>query len=184
MKKLLTIVDMQNDFVIPGMALPVPGADKIILPTNEFLAAAKFDKTIATFDTHYKKSYAKSDEAKMFPLHCVYGTKGWRLAINAADAIPVLKGKFSVWEKPGKMEAALAGFMPENTDVFVLGVASDFCVRYAIDGFLKRGYNVTIISDLCRGIENQIDAVANDFNNEKLKIANSAYVMKNLFHVK
>ncbi|MDE6250892.1 MAG: isochorismatase family protein [Alphaproteobacteria bacterium] len=170
MKKLLHIVDMQNDFVLPTGKLSVAGANAIIAPTNEFLARNRFDKVIATFDTHYAKTYGKSAESQQFPIHCVYGTRGWRLAINMPQFDTVRKGKFSVWDNPKNIERALQGFMPNDTDVFVIGVASDFCVRYAIDGYLKRGYHVTVISDLCRGIVNQIDAVAKDFANKQLQI--------------
>ncbi|MDR2934185.1 MAG: isochorismatase family protein [Rickettsiales bacterium] len=168
--KLLHIVDMQNDFVLANGKLAVAGSDALIKPANDFLQNSKFDKTIATFDTHYKNSYVKSDEGKQFPVHCVYGTKGWKLAIKIPQYTPVLKGKFSVWDNPKDIESVLNGFAPENTDIFVFGVASDFCVRYAIDGYLKRGYNVTIISDLCRGIVNQIDDVAKDFRNKNLQM--------------
>lgn len=169
-KRILHIVDMQNDFVLPNGKLSVPGADAIIKPTNEFLASNRFDKIIATFDTHYAKSYWHSAESKQFPIHCVYGTHGWKLAINVPDFTAVRKGRFSVWDSPRKIERQLDGFSPDNTDVFVIGVASDFCVRYAVDGYLKRGYRVVVISDLCRGIVNQIDAVAKDFNNKQLQI--------------
>lgn len=170
MKKLLHIVDMQNDFVLPAGKLSVAGADAIIKPTNEFLAQNQFDKVIATFDTHYAKTYRKSAESQQFPIHCVYGTHGWRLAINVPQFDAVCKGQFSVWDNPKNIERALRGFAPNDTDVFVIGVASDFCVRYAIDGYLRRGYRVTVISDLCRGIVNQIDAVAKDFANKQLQI--------------
>ena len=172
-KKLLHIVDMQNDFVMPRGRLAVDGADSLVAPANEFLASEKFDKIIATFDTHYNKSYAHSAEAKLFPAHCIYGTRGWELAINPGRYTRVLKNQFDVWGAPRAINQAIAGFTPNNTDVYVMGVASDYCVKYAITGYLTRGYNVIVLQDLCRGIERQIDDVVAEFKNAKIKMINT-----------
>ncbi len=167
-KKLLHIVDMQNDFVRKDGKLSVAGADALIRPANEFLRCAKFDKIVATLDTHFNRSYADSAEAKIFQKHCIYGTKGWQLAINVPEYQPLTKGVFDIWAAPGALEKVLCEFAPENTHVYLFGVASDYCVRYAIDGYLRHGYDVTVITDLCRGIETQIDDVVAEFNNTKL----------------
>ena len=167
-KKLLHIVDMQNDFVMANGKLPVAGAESLIEPANEFLRNAKFDKIIATFDTHYGSTYHKTEEAEMFPSHCLYGTNGWNLAIDVdvKNYEKVLKTEFDVWAYPPKaIQKALNGFSPENTDVYIMGVASDFCVKYAVLGYMHRGYPVTIIKDLCRGINTQIETVFKNYKN-------------------
>ena len=174
MKKLLHIVDMQNDFVMANGKLPVAGAESLIEPANEFLRNVKFDTTIATFDTHYRETYKKTEESKLFPPHCLYGTKGWDLAIHLDKFKKVLKHQFDVWEKPNSMQKALTGFDPKSTDVYVMGVASDFCVKYAIVGYLQRGYSVVVLQDLCRGINKQIDDVVKEFNNKNIKLITSA----------
>lgn len=172
-RKLLHIVDMQNDFMMADGQLAVAGADTLIAPANKFLARAQFDKVIATYDTHYRASYAKTAEAKLFPPHCVYGTRGWDLAIKPGKYARVLKNQFDVWAAPRAISRAIAGFTPDNTDVYVMGVASDYCVKYAIAGYLARGYNVVVLGDLCRGIERQIDDVITEFKNTKIKIINT-----------
>lgn len=173
-KKLLHIVDMQNDFVMANGKLPVAGAESLIEPANEFLRNVKFDKTIATFDTHCHATYNNTFESKLFPQHCIYGTKGWALAIHLDKFKKVLKHQFDVWEKPNSMQKALTGFDPKSTDVYVMGVASDFCVKYAIVGYLQRGYSVVVLQDLCRGINKQIDDVVKEFNNKNIKLITSA----------
>jgi len=45
-------------------------------------------------------------------------------------------------------------------EVVVIGVAADFCVRWAVEGLIARGFRVTIPAELTRGIARQIDAVA------------------------
>jgi len=179
MKKLLHIVDMQNDFVMANGKLPVTGAESLIKPVNEFLNSVDFDTTIATFDTHYRETYKKTEESKLFPPHCLYGTKGWELAVDVRGNFlhpchKVLKNQFDVWEKPNSMQKALTGFDPKSTDVYVMGVASDFCVKYAIVGYLQRGYSVFVLQDLCRGINKQIDDVVKEFNNKNIKLITSA----------
>lgn len=173
--RLLHIVDMQNDFVMPDGKLYVPGAESLIEPANEFLDSVEFDETIATFDTHYRETYNKTEESKMFPPHCLYGTKGWQLAVQIHDNLlcKVLKNQFDVWEQPDKIEKFLCGLGPKYTHVYIMGVASDFCVKYAIKGYLDRGYYVTVLKDLCCGINKQIDEVVKEFNTPKLKFITS-----------
>lgn len=182
-KKLLHIVDMQNDFVLANGKLPVTGAESLIEPVNEFLRNVKFDKTIATFDTHYRATYNNTSEAKDFPPHCLYGTKGWELAVDVRGSFlhpchKVLKNQFDVWEQPDKIERFLCGLGPKYTHVYVIGVASDFCVKYAIKGYLDRGYHVTVVQDLCRGINKQIDDIVSEFNTTKLKLITSKQMKK------
>ena len=163
-KKLLHIVDMQNDFVMANGKLPVVGAESLIEPANEFLRNVKFDKTIATFDTHYRATYNNTSEAKDFPPHCLYGTNGWKLAIRLDKYDRVLKNVYDVWADQRAIQKALTGFDPNSTDVYVMGVASDFCVKYAIWGYLCKGYSVTVVQDLCRGINQEIDQVVKLFD--------------------
>ncbi|MDL2295943.1 isochorismatase family protein [Lachnospiraceae bacterium OttesenSCG-928-E19] len=169
-KTLLHIVDPQNTFMQKFGILYVNGADKIIEPTNKFISVAKFDKYIVTMDTHYRKTYTKTLESKLFKLHADYGTRDWKLAINmTVPYTRVLKGQFDVWAKPKKMEMALREHTSQNTQIAICGVASDYCVRDAINGYLMRGYNVAVISDLCQGIGRQIDQVVNEEFGEYVK---------------
>lgn len=181
--RLLHIVDMQNDFVLPDGKLYVPGAESLIEPANEFLRNVKFDKTIATFDTHYAETYKETEESKIFPSHCLYRTHGWKLSVRPRNTwvYPcdnVLKNQFDVWAQPEKIEKSLIGFRAKYTHVYIMGVASDFCVKYAIMGYLQRGYNVTVLQDLCRGINKQIDEVVAEFNTTKLKLITSKQMKK------
>lgn len=64
------------------------------------------------------------------------------------------------------------------THVYVIGVTSDFCVKYAIKGYLDRGYHVTVVQDLCRGINKQIDDIVSEFNTTKLKLITSKQMKK------
>ena len=93
----------------------------------------------------------------------------------AIPAWRIEKGVFDMWAEPGlAIEDARAAERPTIerehffadlkgggvTEVTVIGVAADYCVRWAVDGLLARGFVVTVPAGLTRGIERQIDAVA------------------------
>ena len=177
-KTLLHIVDMQNDFVQENGALSVPGAAELIAPANQFLGATHFDRVVATMDSHVMPEYATSAEGKLFPPHCLVNQWGWQPAINIPNAIFVNKGQFDVWATPRAMDGALSYMTPRHTDVFIMGVASDYCVKFAIAGYLARGFQVTVIDDLCRGIDRQMTDVVTEFSGQKIKLQNWKNVQK------
>lgn len=210
----LDLVDLQVDFMQRDGALSVSPphclecAEEIITPLNKFLAALP-DKSLADvlvkFDTHIADEYRQSDEGKLFPPHCLWGTKGWDLAVDLGtlpDRIPTFmmaKNVFDMWGRvstgvdpqqisfkgnekamhdhlyrairltagvdPAQQLAratasdarARDAFMEarqigKGSVVMVAGVASDWCVRYAIEGYIERGATVLVLDDLTRGI--------------------------------
>lgn len=178
-RNILHIVDMQYDFVASDGKLAVPGAYDLIRPANDFLHREQMDLVIATFDTHNAKTYAMSAEGKMFPPHCIRGTRGWQSVLDLPkNTVRVMKNQFDVWAAPEAMTRALGQMKPAGSQVYVMGVASDFCVKYAIAGYLARGYSVTVLADLCRGIERQMDDVVREFNHQKLRLVHSQVLTK------
>lgn len=182
MPNFVIVVDMQRDFVAADGALPVPGAEEIVAPMQAWLAGLHPGDTagvLFTFDTHVPEVYAVSEEAKQFPPHCVEGTPGWELMVDpgaVGPGIPVLrleKGVFDMWAEPGLAverigsgEAAdrdgfFAGLTASGIDVVtVVGVAADYCVRWAVEGLIARGFRVTVPIGLTRGIARPISQVA------------------------
>ncbi len=66
-----------------------------------------------------------------------------------------------------------------RTEVTLFGVASDYCNRYAMDGWLERGARVTVLADLTRGIEKETDAVLSEcayrkYSHDRLRLIRSA----------
>lgn len=180
--RFVVVVDMQRDFVASDGALPVAGAEGIVAPMNAWLASlqpAEVAGVLFTADTHVPEVYALSEEAKQFPPHCEVGTPGCALVVdpNVVDAaIPTYrleKGVFDMWAEPGLMverigtadttdrEAFFDGLQAQGVEhVEVIGVAADYCVRWAVEGLLARGFRVTVPVGLTRGIVRQIDMVA------------------------
>ena len=84
MKKILIVVDIQNDFV--DGALGTQEAQKII--DNAAAEIRNFDgEIIVTYDTHFD-NYSEMMEGKNLPVpHCIKGTYGWQLNQNIKDAL-------------------------------------------------------------------------------------------------
>ena len=195
MARFVVVVDTQWDFMAEDGALSVAGADALVAPMQAWLSGlSPSDVTgvLFTFDTHFVETYAASPEAQMFPIHCVRGTRGWSNMLDVAlldPAIPawrIEKGVFDMWAEPGlaiedARDASNPTILREDffaalaangiTDVTVIGVAADYCVRWAIEGLIARGFTVTVPAGLTRGIERQIDVVAaEDFAGARLVV--------------
>lgn len=182
MKSFVIVVDMQRDFVAPDGALAVAGAERLIDPMQAWLATldpAAVAGVLFTADTHVPDIYASSQEATEFPLHCERGTPGWALVVDpmALDGeIPryvLEKSVFDMWAEPevtierldAPGSAARDDFFAQLrdggvTDATLVGVAADYCVRWAVEGLVARGFHVTVPAELTLGIARQIDTVA------------------------
>ena len=175
--KALIIVDVQLDF-LPGGALAVPDGDAVIPVINDI--QQHFELVIATQDWHPSghKSFASAHADKnvfdktelngleqvLWPDHCVQGTKGAEFAptlnMNRVEAI-FRKGmdkeidSYSGFYDNGHlkatgMEAYLKGRAVK--EIFVCGLAADYCVYFtALDGLLSK-FDATILEDATRAI--------------------------------
>ena len=153
MTKLVVVVDMQYDFVMPDGALYVPGAEKLIVPMIQYLMKETFagSQVIYTMDTHSKDNYHLTEESKEFPLHCNMDTIGWQNVLPIpGDAYIWVKNVFDPWADNGRfVEQEFYDY-----DVDIIGVAADYCVKYAYEGFKDRGFpNVRVIPELTVGIK-------------------------------
>jgi len=198
MADFVIVVDTQYDFMAADGALSVTGAHNLVAPARAWLASldpAQTAGVLFTFDTHVADVYASSAEAEAFPIHCVRGTAGWNNVIGVEhvnSAIPVWtaeKGVFDMWAEDDLVIAdardAQAAPIPREPffaqlkaagveDVVVIGVAADYCVRWAIDGLIQRGFRVTVPAALTRGIERQIEHVAaQDFAGAPLTVVST-----------
>ncbi|WP_313801785.1 isochorismatase family protein [Sphingobium sp.] len=186
MTGFVIVVDMQRDFVMPTGALPVPDAAALVVPMERWLAALdprEVTGVLMTFDTHVPDVYAGSPEAKQFPVHCVRGTPGWEGVLRFEAPVPVYtleKGVFDMWAEPGLMvhgadgqsfdrDAFFEGLAKSAVDrVTVAGVATDYCVRWAIEGLLARGFRVELPASLTRGIAKAAEEVAAEIGGDLL----------------
>lgn len=163
MRKLLLVIDMQNDFV--DGALGTSEAAAIVDRVVEEIGKYPIKDIIATRDTH-PENYLETQEGRNLPvIHCVKGTPGWELntkiaaALNGATIID--KPTFGSKELAERM-AALA--QDEELDITLVGLCTDICVisnALLIKAFLPET-PIRVISDCCAGVTSQSHQAALD----------------------
>ncbi|MET3711666.1 nicotinamidase/pyrazinamidase [Sphingomonas trueperi] len=197
MRRFVIVVDTQADFMHADGALSVAGAEALIAPMRAWLAdldPAETAGVLFTFDTHTAERFAGSPEAEQFPLHCERGTPGWANVLDLAAVAPgipvyrIEKGVFDMWAEPDLLietvgsgetqprDTVFAALRAEGiTDLTVIGVAADYCVRWAIDGAVAHGFTVEVPVALTRGIARPIAQVlAEDFAGRPVRLAEEA----------
>jgi nicotinamidase/pyrazinamidase len=174
----LLVIDMQNCFV-PGGTLPVKEGDTIAPLINRI--AKSFQNVVLTQDWHTKDhvSFASQHAGKkpfemialfygnqvLWPDHCVQGTKDAEIVsgidIPQAQLI-IRKGYHSnvdsysaFLEADRKTETGLAGYLKGRkiNQVFVCGLATDYCVAWSALDARRFGFAASVIEDACRGID-------------------------------
>jgi nicotinamidase/pyrazinamidase len=178
MSRALLIVDVQNDFT-EGGALGVDGGAAVAQGITEHLRAHRDDYAlvVASRDWHHgdddNGGHFATDAAPDFtvtwPVHCVAGTPGadYHPAIDA-DAIDVhvKKGQgrpaYSAFEGTTDDGRSLAEVLQERgvTDLDVVGIATDYCVRASALDALESGERVRVLTDLVAGVAPASSAAA------------------------
>lgn len=126
-RKLLVVVDMQNDF-IDGV-LGTPEARKIVEPVCRKMAEWNGDLFI-TKDTH-EDNYLETAEGKMLPVpHCIRGTDGHRVNAQVSAAYNRFDGFKVIFNKPtfGSVELAKHLSMSDYSNVTFVGLCTDICL--------------------------------------------------------
>jgi nicotinamidase/pyrazinamidase len=178
--KALLLIDIQNDF-LPGGALAVPGGDEILPVINQL--QPHFDLVVATQDWHPAdhKSFAANHAGKnpfevidlqgleqvLWPRHCVQGTPGAAfspaLELNRAEAIfrkgmnPEIDSYSGFYDNGHLKTTGLADYLRSKkvTQVFVAGLAGDYCVYFTAKDALLEGFKTFLIEDACRPISQE-----------------------------
>lgn len=127
MRKILVVVDMQNDFI--DAALGTPEALAIVDAVKEKIRSYPTEDVIATMDTH-DEGYMASQEGQNLPvMHCIKGTDGWKIRPDIAE---LLEGA-RIYEKPTFGSTALAADLKalseiEEIELELIGLCTDICV--------------------------------------------------------
>lgn len=127
MRKLLVVVDMQNDFI--DAALGTPEAVAIVDAVKEKISSYPTEDVIATMDTH-DENYMASQEGQNLPvMHCIKGTDGWKIRPDIAELLEGAK----IYEKPTFGSTALAADLKalsetEEIELELIGLCTDICV--------------------------------------------------------
>ena len=130
MKKILIVVDMQNDFIDGSLGTPEAEAivDNVVAKINTYTK----DCVYATRDTH-QDNYLQTQEGENLPIvHCIEGTYGWQLnkKVQAAlgNAVVMNKPSFGSWELADMMVMEFAGLPAEECEIEIIGLCTDICV--------------------------------------------------------
>lgn len=188
MNTILWEVDAQADFMLPGGALYVSQAEKIIPNISRLVDQARQGRVllISSADAHQ----SDDPEFREWPPHCVKGTAGAELIPEARASRPLVIPNQRDFVFPGDLSAYQQILLEKNTldvfdnpntgavlawvnmlsadsqspeattggsdaapNFFVFGVVTEYCVRCAADGLLRRGHSVSIVEDAIQSLD-------------------------------
>lgn len=155
------VVDVQNDFC-PGGALAVTRGDAIVPVINQVLP--RFTCRVFTRDWHPANHCSFSENPKFvdksWPVHCVQDTQGAEFHAELQipeDAWLVSKGADAAREAYSGFEGTTLADDLRARDImrlFVCGLATDYCVKSTCLDGRRNGFDVFLIEDLCRAVDN------------------------------
>jgi nicotinamidase/pyrazinamidase len=169
MHRALIVVDVQNDFC-EGGSLVVSGGADVAAAITDLIGQAQpgYRHVVATRDHHIEPGDHFSDHPdylRSWPPHCVAGTEGVGFHPNFAPV--VASGAIDAVFDKGSYSAAYSGFegTDENgatlaqwlrarqvTEVDVVGIATDHCVRATALDALREGFTTNVLLDLTAGV--------------------------------
>ena len=175
---VLLVVDVQNDFC-PGGALAVTDGDAVVPLANRL--GRTFSHVLLTQDWHPPghQSFASAHPGRrpfetiqaaygaqtLWPDHCVQGTEGAafhpELDLTQAELIirkgfrPEIDSYSAFFENDRKTATGLGGYLRQRgfTRVFLVGLATDYCVHYSAVDAVGEGFQAVVIEDACRAID-------------------------------
>ena len=163
-KKALLIVDVQNDFC-PGGALGVPEGDKVVPVINKYLKIFSKKKLpiFATRDWHPVRTKHFKDFGGIWPVHCIENTKGAlfhpklklpKETISLYKGIYPQKNGYSAFEAEDERGLNFLNLLKifGVKEIFVSGLATDYCVKFSTRDAVKQGFKVKILMDAIKGV--------------------------------
>jgi len=176
-KSALILVDLQNDF-LPGGALPVPQGSEVISIANKL--SLRFKHVIATLDWHplNHASFAANYRARvpgeiveingvsqiLWPTHCVQQTTGAQFApgldqsriscVFHKGTDPEIDSYSGFYDNGHRRSTGLGEFLKERAikELFVMGLATDYCVKFTVLDAVTLGFVTNVVRDGCRAV--------------------------------
>lgn len=162
--RALLVVDVQNDFC-PGGALGISGGDRIIPVINRYIEyfAEEGSPVIATRDWHPEITRHFQQFGGVWPIHCVQESPGARFhpeLVLPEGVLVVSKGMDPEEDSYSAFHATdSSGILLEDlldrfgiTQLYIGGLATDYCVKYSALDALKSGLEVCILADAIAGV--------------------------------
>jgi len=161
----LLIVDVQIDFC-PGGALAVPEGDRIVPVINRCIDhfSHKGIPVIASRDWHPPQTSHFREFGGLWPVHCVQESDGARFhpdlrlppgAIIVSKGMDPARDDYSAFNAIDSLRVELGQLLDELgvERLYVVGLATDYCVRESVLEALRLGFGVTVISDAVKGVD-------------------------------
>ncbi|CAN5485262.1 bifunctional nicotinamidase/pyrazinamidase [soil metagenome] len=180
--KALLLIDIQNDF-LPGGSLPVSAGNEIIPVVNEIQKL--FNLIIATKDWHPLDhgSFAVNHKDKkegdlidlfgleqiLWPVHCMQNTPGaefpYDLDTSFIDKVffkgedPMIDSYSGFYDNGHEKSTGMGEYLQQNkiNEVYIAGLATDYCVKYTASDALQLGFKVNVIRDATRAVNIKAD---------------------------
>ena len=161
----LLIVDVQNDFCADGK-LAVPEGDAIVPVLNKYISIFVHNKwpVFASRDWHPKKTAHFKGFGGSWPEHCIQDTPGAKFhpllrlpqdAIILSGGMDPDKDGYSAFQAVDSRGNEFTHLL--NTfsikELFVGGLATDYCVKWSVLDALKFGFKVTLLTDAIKGVD-------------------------------
>lgn len=175
--KALLMIDVQYDFC-PGGALEVKQGDQVILELNRW--RSRFPLVVQSQDWHPANhgSFAVNHPGKkigqtidlhglqqiLWPAHCVQGSPGAEFHRDLdrfeSDLVfrkgtnPEIDSYSAFYDNAHRQSTGLADFLREKkvSEIFLGGLATDYCVLFSVLDALQEGWKVSVIEAACRGV--------------------------------
>jgi len=199
--KALLLIDLQNDFM-PGGALAVAEGDRVVPIANKLMP--RFDVVVATQDWHPANhcSFASQHAGKtpgdvveldgiaqvLWPDHCVQGSHGaeFHPGLNQSEidnvvhkgTNPAVDSYSGFYDNQRRRATGLADYLHQRgvTEVYIMGLATDYCVKFTALDAAQVGFKTWLIQDGCRGVNlkaGDVDAAVNEMKAASVQITNS-----------
>lgn len=159
--RALVVVDVQNDFC-PGGTLGVEHGDEVVAPLNrlieEFLARGEL--VVKSRDWHPPQTKHFAAQGGVWPVHCVRETRGAEFhpeLLDDPEIVVVSKGLGDTDDYSAFDGTNLSQLLRERgvTEVWVGGLATDYCVKETVLAALREGFKVKAVSDAMRAVNLQ-----------------------------
>lgn len=200
--KSLILVDIQNDFC-PGGSLAVTGGNEVVPIAN--LLIPKFEMVVATQDWHpanHKSFASQHDDVAVgdlfklngidqiaWPDHCIQGSQGAEFVeqlhtkgikrVFPKGTNPQIDSYSGFFDNDKRNATGLGEFLnaEDVNEVFVMGLATDYCVKFTVLDAIELGLKVNLVVDGCRGVDLQEGDVTKA--TEEMKSAGAKVICSN-----
>ena len=190
MRKVLVIVDPQNDFITGSLA--VEGAKEKMEKLTEYLANNLYNEVMVTMDSHPIDHCSFIENGGQWPSHCIAMTEGWDIPEHLQRLLDMYsmledvnvtfwgKGTESNKEEYSILENDDDGYdfrvyleeldIQEGIEIHICGIAGDYCVLQTLKGLNQLFDNIVVLGDYIASIDGGNKLIEYVFKNPNIEM--------------